>query len=561
MRSYGPARRILYSGDPVRDIPLPASPARESTADIELRRELYLFALYRTLEAAVLALMVFSPVGALIGEPRNPVLATTVAIAYLPMALVLMLGSRHDRAGMTLQALIGIAIDVTVAALITRAIPGAAPGVAMMLLFNVGAAALLLSLPLAMAVASAATVAVVGEYVWTRLGEAPPDRPLAEVLMFSVSFFAMATVSNLLGRQVRETHALASRHSADAANLAEINGLIIRRMRTGVLLVDGGGFVRLANESALMLLGEIQDANDKPRRIGEIAPELGARLQAWRKEHKADDTPIIIKGDAGDDIEVLPRFARLLADGSTTLVFLDDTTLVSRRAESLTLAAMGRFSASLAHEIRNPLAAISYATQLLEESQDIGDSDRRLLQIVHQQCMRTNGIVDSVLGLARRERAQPENIELVGFVRRFLDDYLETIPQDVDTITMNHSVSTLPVLVDPRHLQQVLTVLLQNALRYGRMPGEPARVVLHVEARDGVPVVNVLDRGPGIPDAVTPQLFRPFFTTSEHGTGLGLYIARELCRANGASLEYVSVPAGGACFRITLPGTDDLLSG
>ncbi len=538
---------------------MPTSPTRDTTAETALRRELYLFALYRTLEAAVLALMVFSPVGTLIGESRNPVLAATVAVAYLPMALVLMLGSRHDRAGLALQALVGIAVDVTVAALITHAIPGAAPGVAMMLLFNVGAAALLLNLPLAMAVATAATVAVVGEYVWSQLGAEPPARPLAEVMMFSVSFFAMATVSNLLGRQVRETHALASRHSADAANLAEINGLIIRRMRTGVLLVDGGGFVRLANESALMLLGEIQDADDKPRRIGEIAPELGARLQAWRKDHAANDTPIIIDGD--EQIEVLPRFARLLADGETTLVFLDDTTLVSRRAESLTLAAMGRFSASLAHEIRNPLAAISYATQLLEESKDIGDSDRRLLQIVHQQCMRTNGIVDSVLGLARRERAQPENIELVGFVRRFLDDYLETIPQDVDTVSMNQSVSALPVLVDPRHLQQVLTVLLQNALRYGRMPGEPARVVLHVEARDGVPVLNVLDRGPGIPDAVTPQLFRPFFTTSEHGTGLGLYIARELCRANGASLEYVAVPAGGACFRITLPGTDDLLPG
>ncbi|MCW5581349.1 MAG: HAMP domain-containing histidine kinase [Luteimonas sp.] len=505
--------------------------------------------------------MVFSPVGALIGEPRNPVLATTVAIAYLPMALVLMLGSRHDRAGMTLQALIGIAIDVTVAALITRAIPGAAPGVAMMLLFNVGAAALLLGLPLAMAVASAATVAVVGEYVWTRLGEAPPDRPLAEVLMFSVSFFAMATVSNLLGRQVRETHALASRHSADAANLAEINGLIIRRMRTGVLLVDGGGFVRLANESALMLLGEIQDANDKPRRIGEIAPELGARLQAWRKEHKADDTPIIIKGDAGDDIEVLPRFARLLADGSTTLVFLDDTTLVSRRAESLTLAAMGRFSASLAHEIRNPLAAISYATQLLEESHDLTTADRRLLQIIHQQCLRTNGIVESVLGLARRERAKPEHIDLVIFVRGFIEDYRLIVPEDNAQLRMTGRTAPLPVMFDPRHLQQILTALVNNAVRYGHIPGEKPRIAIHLEQAEDRPVVSVLDRGPGIPDAVAAQLFRPFFTTSENGTGLGLYIAKELSRANESVLDYVAVPGGGACFRIVLPAQHALMAG
>ena len=128
-----------------------------------------------------------------------------------------------------------------------------------------------------------------------------------------------------------------------------------------------------------------------------------------------------------DQPEVQPRFARLLADSETSLIFLDDATVVSRRAESLTLAALGRFSASLAHEIRNPLAAINYAVQLLEESRHIIDGDRRLLQIIHQQCQRTNGIVESVLGLARRERASPEHVDLNTFVRRFIDDYQQSL--------------------------------------------------------------------------------------------------------------------------------------
>ncbi|HVI57342.1 MAG TPA: HAMP domain-containing sensor histidine kinase [Luteimonas sp.] len=535
------------------------TPTRRNAAETALRRELYLSALYRMLEASLLALMVFSPAGALIGEPRDPFLARTVALAYLPMALALLLSSRRDRSSLAWQACVGVAVDIAVAALITRAMPGAAPGVAMMLLFNVGAAALLVPLPLAMGVATAAALGLVGEYVWTSLGATAPERPFAELLMFTVSFFAMATVSNLLGRQMRESHAVADLRSAEAANLSEVNGLIIRRMRIGVLLVDGSGFVRLANEAAMMLLGDIDLTVDgKPRNIRDIAPDLAVRLQAWRSDGVSSDAPILL---GEEQVEVLPRFARLLVDGETTLVFLDDTSMVSRRAESLTLAAMGRFSASLAHEIRNPLAAISYATQLLEESPNLDDGDHRLLQIVHQQCMRTNGIVESVLGLARRERAQPEHLDLVAFVRRFLDDYLETIPPDLDEIKFSHGVPTLPVLVDPRHLQQVLTVLLQNSLRYGRMPGQPARVILRVERRGDSPVIEVLDRGPGIPDAVATQLFRPFFTTSEHGTGLGLYIARELSRANGANLEYVSVPAGGACFRLTLPGPEALLPG
>ena len=106
----------------------------------------------------------------------------------------------------------------------------------------------------------------------------------------------------------------------------------------------------------------------------------------------------------------------------------------------------------------------------------------------------------------------------------------------------------------------VLTALVHNALTYGRMPGEPARVTLIVSDAHG-PQLDVLDRGPGIPDGVAGQLFRPFFTTSGHGTGLGLYIARELCRANQATLEFVAMPGGGGCFRIRFPGPHSLLPG
>src|SRR5690606_20517136 len=114
--------------------------------------------------------------------------------------------------------------------------------------------------------------------------------------------------------------------------------------------------------------------------------------------------------------------------------FLDDTSLVSRRAESMTLATLGRFSASLAHEIRNPLAAINYAVQLLEESDDVATADRRLLEIIRQQGVRMNGIVENVLGLARREPAKPEYVELAGFVRHFVDDYRAGHPLENDTL-------------------------------------------------------------------------------------------------------------------------------
>jgi two-component system sensor histidine kinase PilS (NtrC family) len=530
-------------------------PAEALPKDDAVRRELYFFGLYRVLEAALLALIFFGPESTLFGTPRHPVTGDAVTLFYFPASLVLLLWARQGNA-LRWHVLVGTAIDIGVATLAAHALPAAAPGIAMMLLFNIGAAALLLPLRYGLGAAILASVALLGEYIWNRAVDPTAARPLAEKLMFSISYCAFAVLTWLLGRQMREQQALAVRRGVEVADMAALNELIIRRMRTGVLLVDANRRIRMANEAALLLLGRPGE-DMRERDLTEVAPTLAERLDRWRREHDADQAPLPL-GD--EQIEVLPRFVQLMATSQSVLLFLDDASQVSRRAESLTLATMGRFAASLAHEIRNPLAAINYATQLLEESRDIGEADRRLLQIVHQQCMRTNGIVESVLGLARRERAHPEHVELGHFVRRFIEDYRQVLPEDNGSLKVNAPGTPVPAMIDPRHLQQVLTVLVQNALTHGRMPGEAARVTLSVHVLAGAPAIDVLDRGPGIAAGVLAQLFRPFFTTSEQGTGLGLYIARELCHANQASLDYVGAAGGGGCFRITLAATQGLLA-
>ncbi len=525
---------------------MPSPDASKAPQDA-IRRELYLLTLYRILEAALLCLVLFSPVGALMGEPRHALLGRAVAVAYLAAAVILFATGR--RGAIRTQALYGAVVDVAAAALAMHALPDSSAGIAMMVLFNVGAAAFLLPMRLGLGVAAMASAALAGEYLWSLLGDNAATRPLAEALMFAVSYMAVATLTTLLGRQMQASEALAERRGSQVANLAEVNELIIRRMRTGVLLVDGSGEIKLANEAAMLQLGGFAEGR---RDLLLAAPQLASRLKQWRENGDANAQPLQL---APDLPEVLPRFARLLAEGDQALVFLDDTSQVARRAESLTLATLGRFSASLAHEIRNPLAAISYATQLLEESREIPEADRRLLEIIYQQTLRMNGIVENVLGLARRERARPEHVELAGFVQHFVEDYRTSHPLNDDHLDASAPAGTVDVMVDRRQLQQVVTVLVHNALVYGRMPGEPARVGIRAYADEhGNPVLDVTDRGPGIPETVAEQLFRPFFTTSGEGTGLGLYIARELCQANQASLDFVPVPGGGACFRIRLPG-------
>ena len=550
---------------PIRHHQTPRLPSRfaapydaiDSTeADQALRRELHFFTLYRLLEAALLALLIFGPVAGFIEQPRHPLLGQVIAPAYLTVACGLFLTGR--RGDLRTQALLGVICDIAFGVLAMHAMPAVGTGIALMLMFNIASAALLLPLRLGLGAGIAAALKVIGEFVWSDLVGGGNDRRPAEPVMFTLGFVAIALLTNFVGRQMRASQALAERRGMEAAGMAETSELIIRRMRTGVLLVDGDNGLRLANEAAMLLLGDTGDHPDGHRNISVDAPELARRLARWRSQGLPDETPLqLVPGMP----EVVPRFARLHAGSDQTLIFLDDTSLVSRRAESMTLATLGRFSASLAHEIRNPLAAINYAVQLLEESHELPTSDRRLLEIIRQQGVRMNGIVENVLGLARREPAQAEALELIGFAHQFIDEYTASHPLEQDTLRASGTLPRVSALADPRHLHQVLTALVHNALTYGRMPGQAARVTLHVSVdASNAPVIEVLDRGPGIPESVASQLFRPFFTTSGHGTGLGLYIARELCRANQATLDYVPLPGGGGCFRIRLPGVNALLT-
>ncbi|GAB1594486.1 sensor histidine kinase [Lysobacter claricitrinus] len=515
-------------------------------ADHVLYRELRLFNLYRALEAALLVFIVFGPFASTLEPPRFELLSRSVVIAYLFVSLVMLgLGRRLD---VRVSAGVGIAADLFFGILAMHALPSAGTGIALMLMFNVGAASLLLPPRIAFAFSAAAVSLLIGEYVWS-LFDGAPRRGSSEPLMFAIGYFALATLMNVLGRQMRDSYEIAALRTTENEHLAQVNELIIRRLRTGVVLIDGNGRMRLANEAATALLGDVGDDVHGFRELAVAVPELGRRLEKWREAGTADDTPVRIAADQND---VIPRFARLQANSDQTLIFLDDTSLLSQRAESITLATLGRFSASLAHEIRNPLAAMSYAVQLLEESDDIRPADRRLLEIIHQHVVRMNGIVENVLGLARREPAKPVVVELVHFAKQFVDDYRVSHPIESDTLISASTQPELNALFDPRQLHQAVTVLVANALNYGRMPGEPARVTLRTAIENGQPVLDVLDRGPGIPEPIRARLFKPFFTTSSHGTGLGLYIARELCRANQASLDYVPTPGVGGCFRIRM---------
>jgi len=228
------------------------------------------------------------------------------------------------------------------------------------------------------------------------------------------------------------------------------------------------------------------------------------------------------------------------------VVFLEDLSRIQAEAQQMKLAAMGRLTANIAHEIRNPLSAISHAAELLDEEQR-GRERGRLTRIILDNTLRLERLVANVLQLNRRDRAAADRLALEAWLPAFVEDFCanESVPAQRIGVEVGQPVA---VIFDREHLRQVLWNLLRNGVRHAR--AEPGSVHLSVNAYAGQVELNVIDNGPGVARATLGQLFEPFFTTESKGTGLGLYLARELCAANGAALEYVD-DMQGAHFRIT----------
>ena len=235
------------------------------------------------------------------------------------------------------------------------------------------------------------------------------------------------------------------------------------------------------------------------------------------------------------------------------LVFVEDYTPVTQYAQSLKLTSLGRLTASIAHEIRNPLGAISHAAQLLQESPDLSAGDQRMADIIQHHCVRVNQIVESVMQISRREPPKPEYIMLSDWLNEFVSSYLKALNRPSD-ISIECDYRELLVEFDPENLQRVLANLLDNALRHSAMATgrETARIVVSLDFTAHQCLIDIIDTGNGVPHADQAKLFEPFYTTVEAGSGMGLYLCKELCEINNADLSYRPTSAGESCFRISL---------
>jgi two-component system sensor histidine kinase PilS (NtrC family) len=327
--------------------------------------------------------------------------------------------------------------------------------------------------------------------------------------------------------------------------------VIIDRLHSGVLVVSPRGRVRLANAQARDILGPALRGTD----LAALSPDLERLWTRWRVL-PLEDAPLLQAGE--NKREYVVHFTPLGQEGAMTLITLEDLGQAKARMQEMKLSALGRLTAGIAHEIRNPLSAISHAAALLAESTGLDAQDQSLVEIVRHHAARINDIITDILQLSRQRPSTPEILPLADWLDTFIAHYGEGLDPAEAQIDLQLPPLDLHVRMDPGHLSQVLTNLLDNARRHGQPARGPVRIEIGCERIPGNGRIHlhVTDNGPGIAADAAARLFEPFFTTSSSGTGLGLYLSRELCEFNDASLAQVAHAGTGCRFRIALPEAD-----
>lgn len=473
------------------------------------------------------------------------------AHVYLAMSIVIAFFIQLKKPRFRVQVAAQVFGDIIMIITLMHASAGLNSGFGMLLVIVVAGGSILSPGRLGVLFAAVASLAVLGHegYIYILPEFPPPNYTHAGIL--GITFFLTAFICQELSNRVVETKALAERQAVDIQNLSQLNENIVQRMQSGIMVVDDEFNVRLLNNAVKRLLN-VNPAGEGER-VADISPELHTCVSAWF--HGEGERTVILHPPGGaSDVQV--SFSRLSIKGKFQLVlFIEDTAMLRQRAQQMKLASLGRLTASIAHEVRNPLGAISHAGQLLAESESLSTEDKRLTSIIEEHSRRVNRIIENIMGISRRERAQPVKVDLAQWLCDVVGEFGMTHKLENGAIKLIMPETEVYAHIDPDQLRQVMWNLLENGVRYSR--GYPL-IEIECSIQDGSerPYIDIVDHGSGINPADVERLFEPFFTTNAKGSGLGLYIARELCEANQASLILHRNTERGCCFRIALSHPD-----
>ncbi|NOS89380.1 MAG: HAMP domain-containing histidine kinase [Methylococcaceae bacterium] len=499
---------------------------------------------YRLILASLFLGVMYSQWGGSLISVSNRPLFFYTSHGYLAVSLLSAVCVAWRWTAYSVQAQLLLFSDIFLLTLIMHASGGVNSGMGALLGVAIASGGLLIGGRCAMSFAALASLMVLAEQVVNGIkgGASPSSYTYAGML--GASFFTIALLSHILAKRSEQTLQLADQQKHTIIKLEELNRYIIQHLQSGIIITNKSQQVQMANDAALRLLAW----SVMPINLSVVSAQLALAFAAWIGD-PARDSLILQRPDQAD---IHCRFIPLpTGQAFFYMVVFEDIALYHQRVQQSKLASLGRLTASIAHEIRNPLGAISHAGQLLSESPDLPVEDQRLTRIIETNSKRVNHIIEDILQLSKRTDSRREKIYLKPWLAHYMRNFLMANGLGLAAFDLLQRDDTLCVLIDPNHLKQILDNLCQNALRYGKP--ELGAITLQVRYVRNMPCIDVLDNGPGLATEQIKHLFEPFFTTSSSGAGLGLYISKELAELNQAKLSYHLSNENRSCFRLCLP--------
>ncbi|MFV8784183.1 sensor histidine kinase [Microbulbifer sp. SA54] len=546
------------SSQSAQDAPIPILPSTPTSSgfgggNLHLRQRdlLRIYAWYRVAIALILLTLFISGVSRGTVGTLFPALYLNTAVTYSVLNilwLAYLFRTGFHASPRRIGSILGC--DVITFLLLIQASGGLGSGVGYLLLTTCAVGSLLLDRRMGAFLAAIVSIAVIGQQVAGMVLGTAETRDVVSAGSLGVLLFTSVSALQYLSGHIRLANRKAERVRQQAAHLQRLTQQIVAQMRTGVLVLDRHDKIELVNRAAQQLLGNQQHAGDT------IEQPLRREIDVLRSDTSQKHR--LVRGAGNSELK-LSHTKLPPGPGSSTLVFIEDNRKLTQQAQQLKLASLGRLTGSIAHEVRNPLGAISHAAQLLAESEQISDEDRRLTEIICRHSQRVNQIIENVMQLSRRKEASTQRLDLCHWLPQFIEDYRRGAPEDAQ-ITVSLGSGPVMARFAPDQLAQVLTNLCNNALHHSRSTTGRREVELRVEylPQRACARLEVLDKGRGVAEEHRDQIFEPFFTTEANGAGLGLYIARELCEAVRANIYYCRSDDKRSCFRVEFSSADQV---
>lgn len=473
----------------------------------------------------------------LLGE--NTGFFSLIALGYVLFSLLAAMLTWFEKPSLEITLPFQIIVDITCILLLMYVHNSSYGGMGLLLVIAVAAASLISDGRLALFYAAIATIGILLQQFFSSIFKPTLANNSSTAVMLSIVCFAIAWLAHSLAKRMQQSEQLASQRGLDLQSLAQVNALVTHKMKDGVLVVDRDLFIKHHNLQAETFLN-LASENWEAKSLNEVAPDISQLLLEWfdeKQDTKLNLVPNILK------VNILSRELRLSflpiseSREQGAVVFIEDWSHMQTQSHQVKLAALGRLTANIAHEIRNPLSSISHANQLMQEEEGATPSTKRMLQIISDNVQRLDQIIKDVLELNRRDRTNQEIIHLENFITDFYNQFC--VVENISPTNFKLDIKDMDtsVLFDRRHLNQIVWNLCKNGWRHSKQIEDSLTLAVYTTNKS-LTVIEVTNDGAKIPEDVSSHLFEPFFTTEKSGTGLGLYIGRELAEANGANLQH-----------------------